>query len=126
RRFVIPVGVGFRGGRPCHLRVPVSLSIEEDGRRLPIQGNPAPATIELDLPEDALPAGYKGSDGERILQLWTWDEMCDREAGVSGRTAMVFDDDQGRRLLTLGTQLAGFDPSQCRDGSRRSALAVWP
>ncbi|HSO54205.1 MAG TPA: hypothetical protein VL330_16015 [Actinomycetes bacterium] len=106
--------------------MPVSLSIEEDGRRLPIQGNPAPATIELDLPEDALPAGSKGIDRERILQLWTWDEKCDREAGVSGRTAMVFDDDQGRRLLTLGNQLTGFDPTQCGDRSRRSALAAWP
>jgi hypothetical protein len=126
RRFVIPVGVGFRGGQPCHLRVPVSLSIEEDGRRLPIQGNPAPATIELDLPEDALPAGYKGIDGERILQLWTWDEKCDRQADVSGRTELVFHDERGRRLLTIGNQLFGFDPAECADRSRRSALAAWP
>jgi hypothetical protein len=39
---------------------------------------------------------------------------------------MVFSDERGRRLLTLGNQLAGFDPGQCADRSRRSVLATWP
>ncbi|HEV2825213.1 MAG TPA: hypothetical protein VG035_08410, partial [Actinomycetota bacterium] len=113
-------------GPPCHLHVPVFMAVEQDGRRLPIQGNPATATIELDLPEDALPAGYKGIRDDRILQVWTWDEMCDQQAGVTASSAMVFSDDRGRRLLTLGNQLAGFDPAQCTDRSRRSVLAAWP
>jgi hypothetical protein len=58
----VPVGVGFRGGRPCHLRAPVSMAIQQDGRLVEVPGNPAPATIELDLPEDALPATYRGAD----------------------------------------------------------------
>jgi hypothetical protein len=125
RRLAIPVGVGFRGGPPCHLRVPVSMAVEQDGRRLPIQGSPATATMELDLPEDALPVGYKGIKADRILQIWIWDEMCDQRAGVTGTSEMVFSDERGRRLLTLG-KLAGFDPAQCADRSRRSALAAWP
>jgi hypothetical protein len=126
RRLAVPVGVGFRGGPPCHLHVPVSMAVEQDGRRLPIQGNPATATIELDLPEDALPAGYKGIRDDRILQVWTWDERCDQQAGITASSAMVFSDDRGRRLLTLGNRLAGFDPAQCTDRSRRSVLAAWP
>ena len=62
---VVPVGVRFRGGRPCHLQAPVSMAALQDGRLLEVRGNPAPATIELDLPEDALPRTYVGHERDR-------------------------------------------------------------
>jgi hypothetical protein len=124
RRMVIPAGVGFRGGPPCHLRASVRLAIQQDGRLLPVQGNPAPATIELDLPEDALPDGFVGMMGDRLLLRWAWDEMCDRELGITDRTEMVFSDERDRRLLTLGIELTGFSPELCEDRSRRSVLSA--
>jgi hypothetical protein len=124
---VVPVGVGFRGGQPCHLRASVSMVIEQAGRLLPIRGNPAPATIELDLPEDALPTGYRGVDNERILQLWRWDNLCSGQAGISGRTDMVFEDERGRRLLSLDIQEAGNPSETCPgSGGAPSVLAPWP
>jgi hypothetical protein len=126
RRWIIPAGVGFLGGRPCHLRAPVRLAIQQDGRLLPIGGNPAPATIQLDLPEDALPDDFVGMGDERMLLRWAWDEMCDRELGITDRTEMVFSDERGRRLLTLGIELTGFTSENCTDRSRRSVLAAWP
>jgi hypothetical protein len=126
-RLVVPVGVGFRGRQPCHLRASVSMAIEQDGRLLPVRGNPAPATIELDLPEDALPAGYRGVDDERILQLWTWDNPCSRQVGITDRTEMVFEDERGRRLLSLDIQLAGYPSETCPgSGGAPSVLAPWP
>ena len=123
---VVPVGVGFRGGQPCHLRASVSMAVEQDGRLLPIRGNPAPAAIELDLPEDALPAGHRGVDDKRILQLWSWDNLCSRQAGVSSGTNMVFEDERGRQLLSLDIELAGYPSETCPDSGAPSVLAPWP
>jgi hypothetical protein len=120
---VVPVGVGFRGGRPCHLRVAVSMAVHPDGGALPVRGSPALATIELDLPEDALPVDYKGVDDERILRLWIWDYVC--EEALAG-AELVFSDDRGRRLLRLDiggpTQGSGGCPGQ----GQPSSLVAWP
>jgi hypothetical protein len=123
---VVPVGVRFRGGPPCHLQASVSMAVKQDGRPLGIGGNPAPATIELDLPEDALPTGYQGVDDKRILQLWIWDNLCGRQAGITSRTDLVFEDERGRRLLSLDVQLAGYPSATCADSGAPSAIAPWP
>jgi hypothetical protein len=123
---VVPAGVGFRGGPPCHLRAPVLASIEQNGRRLPLLGSPAPATVELDLPEDALPAGYRGIDDERILQLWTWDDSCDRPPSTA-EIELVVRDDRGRRLLSVDTGMGNADPARCAGRAQTtSTLAAWP
>ena len=120
---VVPAGVRFRGGRPCHLQVAVSMAVHRDGRPLPVQGSPAPATIELDLPEDALPGGYRGVDDERILQLWLWDYVC--EQALNG-SEFVFSDDRGQRLLGVDIGQSGSGPGGCPGQGGQPLLATWP
>jgi hypothetical protein len=123
---VVPAGVGFRGGPPCHLRATVLAAIEQNGRGLPLRGSPAPATVELDLPEDALPAGYRGIEDDRILQLWTWDDSCDRPPSTA-EIDLVVRDDRGRRLLTVDTGMGNADPTRCAGRPHpTSTLAAWP
>jgi hypothetical protein len=128
---VVPVGVGFRGGPPCHLRAPVSMAIQQDGRLLEVRGNPAPATIELDLPEDALPATYRGSDEDRMLLTWVWDRPCKRPqppgrpVGIR-RFNLVFGDQRGRRLLAVSNIGQGPETGVCGDRGRPSVLFAWP
>jgi hypothetical protein len=128
---VVPVGVGFRGGRPCHLQAPVSMAVQQDGQLVEVQGNPAPATIELDLPEDALPRTYRGSDEDRMLQTWVWKHECrsprapTRPARIR-RIDLVFSDEQGRRLLAVNNIGQGPETPICGDPGRPSALAAWP
>jgi hypothetical protein len=127
QRTVVPAGVGFRGGRPCHLRVQVSMALEQGGRPLAVRGNPAPATIELDLPEDALPAGYQGVGEERILQLWTWDQECVPVPGTDLGVDIVFRDERGGRLLALPTlHFEKPGPAACGAPGAASVLAPWP
>jgi hypothetical protein len=128
---VVPVGVGFRGGRPCHLRAPVSMAVHQDGRLVEVRGNPAPATVELDLPEDALPATYRGSDEDRMLLTWVWDRPCKRPqppgrpVGIR-RFNLVFSDERGRRLLAVNNLGQGPETGVCGDRGRPSALFAWP
>jgi hypothetical protein len=127
---VLPVGVRFRGGRPCHLQAPVSMAALQDGRLLEVRGNPAPATIELDLPEDALPRTYLGSDEDRMLLTWVWNRPCQspRPPGrpvFLRRVDLVFNDEQGRRLLATHYN-QGSETGVCGDRGRPSVLAPWP
>jgi hypothetical protein len=127
----VPVGVHFRGGRPCHLRAPVSMAIQQDGRLLEVPGNPAPVTIELDLPEDALPATYRGSEEDRMLQTWVWDRPCQSPRPPSRpvwirRFNLVFSDERGRRLLAVNNIGQGSETGVCGDQGRPSRLAPWP
>jgi hypothetical protein len=126
----VPVGVGFRGGRPCHLRAPVFMAALQDGRLLEVRGNPAPATIELDLPEDALPATYRGSDEDRMLQTWVWDRPCKsprlpNRPVTFRRVDLVFSDERGRRLLATHFN-QGPETAVCGERSQPSVLAAWP
>jgi hypothetical protein len=126
----VPVGVGFRGGRPCHLRAPVSMAALQDGRLLEVRGNPAPVTIELDLPEDALPATYRGADEDRMLQTWVWDRPCKSPRPPARpvtfrRVDLVFSDERGRRLLATHFN-QGPETAVCGERGQPSVLAAWP
>ena len=99
------------------------MAVHRDGRPLPVQGSPAPATIELDLPEDALPGGYRGVDDERILQLWLWDYVC--EQALNG-AEFVFSDDRGQRLLGVDIGQSGSGPGGCPGQGGQPLLATWP
>ena len=127
KRTIVPAGVGFRGGRPCHLRVQVSMAVEQAGRPLAVRGNPAPATIELDLPEDALPAGFQGLGGDRLMQLWTWDRECVPAPGADRGIDIVFQDERGRPLLSLPTlHFEKPGPGTCEAAGAASVLTPWP
>jgi hypothetical protein len=127
---ILPVGVRFRGGRPCHLRVAVSMAIQQDERLLEVRGNPAPGVVELDLPEDALPRTYLGHDEDRTLLIWAWERPCQspRPPGRSGtfrRVDLVFSDEQGRRLVaTYFNQ--GPETGVCGERGQPSVVAPWP
>jgi hypothetical protein len=127
----VPVGVHFHGGRPCHLRAPVSMAIQQDGRLLEVPGNPAQVTIELDLPEDALPATYRGSDEDRMLQTWVWDRPCQSPRPPSRpvrirRFNLIFSDERGRRLLAVNNIGQGSETGVCGERGQPSVLAPWP
>ena len=127
----VPVGVRFRGGRPCHLRAPVSMAIQQEGRLLEVRGNPAPAAIELDLPEDALPATYVGHEEDRMLQTWVWDRPCQSPRPPSRpvrirRFNLVFSDERGRRLLAVNNIGQGSETGVCGDRGRPSVVKAWP
>lgn len=127
---VVPVGVRFRGGRPCHLQAPVSMAALQDGRLLEVRGNPAPATIELDLPEDALPRTYVGHEEDRMLLTWVWNRPCQSPRPPARpvplrRVDLVFSDQQGRRLLATHFN-QGPETGVCGDRGRPSVLAPWP
>ena len=126
----VPVGVGFRGGRPCHLRAPVAMAALQDGRPIEVRGNPASATIELDLPEDALPATYRGADENRMLQTWVWNRPCQSPRPPARRVTfrrvdLVFSDERGRRLLATNFN-QGPETGVCGEGGRPSVVAPWP
>jgi hypothetical protein len=127
----VPVGVHFRGGRPCHLRAPVSMAIQQEGRLLEVPGNPAPATIELDLPEDALPATYLGHEEDRMLQTWVWDRPCQSPRPPSRpirirRFNLFFSDERGRQLLAVNNIGQGSEDPTCGDPGQPSVLKAWP
>jgi hypothetical protein len=127
RRTVVPAGVGFHGGQPCHLRVQVSMAVEQGGRPLAVRSNPAPATVELDLPEDALPAGYQGLGDDRMMQLWAWDRECVPAPGTDLGVDIVFRDERGGRLLALPTlHFEQPGPGTCEAPGAASVLAAWP
>ena len=82
-----PGVVRYRGGPACHLRLKLRMTVERDGRPLPVAGSPAVATVGGLLPED---------DQRRLNRLGvhdtplTWelavDEWCNQElAGASLR-----------------------------------------
>jgi hypothetical protein len=126
----VPVGVRFRGGRPCHLRAPVSMAIQQEGRLVEVRGNPAPATIELDLPEDALPATYVGHDEDRMLQTWVWQRPCQSPRPPPRpvrfrRVDLVVSDERGQQLLATHFN-QGPDTSVCGGRGQPSQLAAWP
>ena len=102
----------------------------QDGQLVEVRGNPAPATIELDLPEDALPATYRGSDEDRMLQTWVWDRPCMSPRPPSRpvtfrRVDLVFSDERGRRLLATNFN-QGPETVVCGERGQPSVTAAWP
>jgi hypothetical protein len=126
----VPVGVRFRGGRPCHLQAPVSMAALQDGRLLEVRGNPAPATIELDLPEDALPTTYLGPEEDRMLLTWVWNRPCQSPRPPDllvalRRVDLVFSDERGRPLVATHFN-QGSETGVCGERGQPSVLAPWP
>jgi hypothetical protein len=120
-------GVQYLRGPRCHLRTTVRMAVEDaGGRLLPVAGNPASMTLELDLPLDGLPR-ESGSWVVGVTPMWRfiWDEWCDR--GLPRATLRV------SAAGAAGIAVPGLDPTGkepsaggCADRGRPSTLVAWP
>jgi hypothetical protein len=129
QRFVHQGGVRYRKGPPCHLRLPLQLTLlDKAGRRLPVAGNPATTTVEGDLPEDQMPR-LQGSlviDGP-FMWRFAWEEWCNR--GLPAATLRVTTE-SGATLISPGPRRSATkrppELGDCRDRGRPTTLGGWP
>jgi hypothetical protein len=118
--------VRYRAGPACHLRLQLRMTVERDGRPLPVAGGPAVATVGGLLPED---------DQRRLNRLGvhdtplTWrlavDEWCNQElAGARLRVTAP----GGRSLVAALPERADQpdDPGFCRERGRPAAIVGLP
>jgi hypothetical protein len=118
--------VRFRAGPACHLRVALRMTVERDGRALPVGGSPATATVEGLLPDD---------DQRRLDRLGVHDtplmwefavqEWCNRD--LAGATLRVTAEGGGQVEQPLpGPSPAPARRQDCRERGRPAALAGLP
>ncbi|HEX2156890.1 MAG TPA: hypothetical protein VHS79_07910 [Actinomycetes bacterium] len=126
-RFFLSGGVRHLGGPRCHLRARLSLRVEQDGRRLPVPGNPASRVLEGDLPGDGITeeGGSLVMRGGPLFWSFYWDEWCNK--GLEGPTRLFLTSTgNGQELRIAGP---GSGPSagsqRCQDRGRPSRLAAW-
>jgi hypothetical protein len=118
--------VRYQGGPACYLRLQLQMTVERDGRPLPVAGSPATATVRGLLPDD---------DQRRLAQLrvvdtplmWEFavDEWCNRDlAGAALRVTA----EGGREAKTAlpGSSRLPTRSGGCRDRGRRAAVAGLP
>jgi hypothetical protein len=117
--------VRYRGGPACHLRLPLRMTVERDGRALPVTGSPSTATVEGLLPDD---------DQRRLARLGVHDtplmwefaveEWCNRD--LAGATLRVTAED-GRQVEQALPGPSRLQRRQdCRDRGRPAAVAGLP
>jgi hypothetical protein len=118
--------VRYRGGPPCHLRLRLRLTVERDGRALPVTGSPATATVEGLLPDDdERRLARLGVHGTPLMWEFAVNEWCNRD--LAGATLRVTAED-GREVEQA---LPGPIPQparrqDCRDRGRPAAVASLP
>jgi hypothetical protein len=129
---VLQGGVRYRQGPRCHLRLTLRLAVtDNEGRPLPVKGNPASTTVEGDLPVDGIQR-LSGSwvIGGAMMWRFLWREWCN--SGLPQASLRVTAD--GGASLTV----PGMDPTPdeppprvpgpgpCQDRGRPSTVAGWP
>jgi hypothetical protein len=118
--------VRYRGGPACHLRLELRMTVERDGRLVPVAGNPAVATVVGLLPEDD-PRRLNRLGVHDTPLMWSLavDEWCNQElAGASLRATAP-----GSRTLEAALPDRGDlpdEPGSCRERGRRAAIAGLP
>ena len=126
RRLVTSGTVRYRGGPACFLRATVRMTVERDGRQLPVAGSPASATVQGLLPEDdQRRLNRVGVHDTPLMWQLAVDEWCNRE--LAGATLRVQADGGGgyeHELPEPGRQPAR--PGDCRDRGRPASLAGLP
>ena len=118
--------VRYRGGPACHLRLQLRLTVERDGRPLPVAGSPAVATVVGLLPEDdQRRLDRLGVHGTPLTWRLAVDEWCNQElAGASLRATAP----GGRSLVAAlpGRDILRGDPGSCRERGRPAAIVGLP
>jgi hypothetical protein len=118
--------VRYRGGPACHLRLELRMTVERDGRPLPVAGSPATATVQGLLPDD---------DQRRLTRLgvvdtplmWKFgvDEWCNRSLAGAGLRVTATG---GRELATPLPDVSRLParPQACRERGRPASVAGLP
>jgi hypothetical protein len=118
--------VRYRAGPACYLRLELRMTVERDGRPLPVTGSPATAVVQGLLPDD---------DQRRLARLgvvdtplmWEFavDEWCNRD--LAGATLRVTA--EGGRGVEVALPPASQLPARrqdCRERGRPAAVAGLP
>jgi len=116
----------YRGGPACHLRLQLQMTVERDGRPLPVAGSPAIATVEGLLPEDdERLLNRLGVHGSPLSWSLAVDEWCNRE--LSGASLQVTA--AAGRSVKVTLPDAGGQPDKpgyCRQRGRPAGVAGLP
>ena len=119
--------VRYRGGPACHLRLELRMTVERDGRPLPVAGSPATATVQGLLPDDD-PHRLNKLGVHSTPLMWEFGvaELCNHD--LAGATLRVTA--EGGRELTRplpGASRPSAAPQQdCRDRGRAASVAGLP
>lgn len=118
--------VRYRGGPACHLQLELRMTVERDGRPLPVAGSPATATVQGLLPDDD-PRRLNKLGVHSTPLMWEFgvDEWCNRD--LAGATLRVAAEGGGQVEQPLpGPSPAPARRQHCRDRGRPAALAGLP
>jgi len=118
--------VRYRSGPACHLRLELRMTVERDGRPLPVAGSPATATVQGLLPDDD-PRRLNKLGVHSTPLMWEFgvDEWCNRD--LAGATLRVTAEG-GRELAKPlpGASRPSARPQVCRDRGRPASVAGLP
>jgi hypothetical protein len=118
--------VRHRGGPACHLRLELRMTVERDGRPLPVAGSPATATVQGLLPDDD-PRRLNKLGVHSTPLMWEFgvDEWCNRD--LAGARLRVAAEGGGQVEQPLpGPSPAPARRQECRERGRPAALAGLP
>jgi hypothetical protein len=127
RRIALLGTVRYRAGPACYLRLTVKMTVERDGRPLPVAGNPATATVQGLLPEDDQHRLNRlGIHSTPLMWQFAVDEWCNRD--LAGATLRVTAED-GRQLQVALPNASGppaDQPGTCQQRARPARVAALP
>jgi hypothetical protein len=118
--------VRYRSGPACHLRLALRMTVERDGRPLPVAGSPATATVQGLLPDDDPHRLNKlGVHSTPLMWEFGVDEWCNRD--LAGATLRVTAEGGGQVEQPLpGPSPAPARRQDCRDRGRPASVAGLP
>jgi hypothetical protein len=119
--------VRYRTGPACALRLTIQMTVERDGRPLPVAGNPATATVQGLLPEDDQHRLNRlGVHSTPLMWQFTVDEWCNPD--MAGATLRVTTED-GRKVEATLPDMSGREatrPGDCQQRSRPAGVTGLP
>lgn len=118
--------VRYRSGPACYLRLELRMTVERDGRPLPVAGSPATATVQGLLPDDD-PRRLNELGVHSTPLMWEFgvDEWCNRD--LAGATLRVTaGGGRGVEQLLPGPSRMPARRQDCRDRGRPAAVAGLP
>jgi hypothetical protein len=119
--------VRYRSGPACALRLTVQVTVERDGRPLPVDGNPATATVQGLLPEDDQHRLNRlGVHSTPLMWQFTVDAWCNPD--MAGATLRVTTEGGREVEATLPDTSATrvTRPGDCQQRSRPAEVTGLP